>query len=189
MSSASGAKIQTKRKPQISLLIGGCKSGKSSYSHDYALGFGYNSNQRVIIATSKSRIDEVTKKSESLKTTNDENYTIIEDSTNIEKTIKNLSSEAQIVIIDNISVWLSNLLKNKEDVDKKQKDLLDFLANPKQDVIIISNMIGLGIVPDEKCEKALRDLSGNFNQQLAKLSDNVILLIAGLPLKVKGDLL
>jgi len=188
-SSASDAKIQTKRKPQITLLLGGCKSGKSSYAHDYALGFGYNNEQRVIIATSKSRIDEITDKSNSFNPKKEDSFTIIEDGINIDETLKNLPSSAQIVVIDNISVWLSNLLKNELNIDEKEDKLLDLIKNPKQDIIIISNMIGLGIIPEDNMEKSLRDLSGRFNQKLAQLSDNVILLVAGLPLKVKGELL
>ena len=71
----------------------------------------------------------------------------------------------------------------------KEKELLDILSNPKQDIVIISNMIGMaGESSDEKVNQ-LRDLSGSINQKLAAVCDNVILLVAGIPLKIKGELL
>ncbi len=188
-SSASDAKIQTKRKPQISLLLGGCKSGKSSYAYDYALGFGLENSQRIIIATSKERINEISDKSKSINKKNDDLFTIIEDDSNIDFTLKNLPSNTQIVVIDNISVWLSNLLENNEDIEEKENAFLEKLTCANEDVVIISNMMGLGIDPSDEKEKAIRDVSGSFNQKLAAICDNVILMVAGLPLKIKGDLL
>jgi len=188
-SSASDAKIQTKRKPQISLLLGGCKSGKSSYAYDYALGFGLENSQRIIIATSKERINEISDKSKSINKKNDDLFTIIEDDSNIDFTLKNLPSNTQIVVIDNISVWLSNLLENNEDIEEKENAFLEKLICANEDVVIISNMMGLGIDPSDEKEKAIRDVSGSFNQKLAAICDNVILMVAGLPLKIKGDLL
>lgn len=188
-SSASDAKIETKRKAKISLLLGGCKSGKSSYAYDYALSFGYDSSQRIVIATSKERIDEISEKSKFLNSKNEDNFTIIEDDSNIDFTLKNLPSSAQIVVIDNISVWLNKLLENDEDIEEKENSLLEKISCAKEDIIIISNIIGLGIVPEDTLEKSLRDVSGKFNQKLAALADNVVIMVAGLPLKLKGDLL
>lgn len=189
LSTAGAAKIQTKHKPKVSLLIGGYKSGKSSYALDYILGFEFNSEQRVIIATSQSRIDEVTLKSKSINSSNSDHFTIIEDSSNIEKTLKTLPPSSQIVVVDNICVWLSSLIENGDDIKTKEKELLDILSNPKQDIVIISNMIGMaGESSDEKVNQ-LRDLSGSINQKLAAVCDNVILLVAGIPLKIKGELL
>ncbi len=188
-SSASDQKIETKRKSKISLILGGCKSGKSSYAYDYALSFGYDSTQRIVIATSKSRIDEIILKSDSLHTTKEENFTIIEDNSNIESTLDNLPSSSQIVVIDNITVWLSNLLQSNSDIEAKQQSFLDKISNAKEDVIIISNMMGLGIDPKNNEEQEIRNISGVFNQKLAKIADNVILMVAGIPMKVKGELL
>lgn len=188
-SSASDQKIETKRKTKISLILGGCKSGKSSYAYDYALSFGYDSSQRFVIATSKSRINEISEKSVALETTNEENFTIIEDNSNIDTTLENIPSSSQIVVIDNITVWLTNLLNNQDDINLKQDSLLNKISNAKEDVIIISNMMGLGINPEDECEKAIRNISGIFNQKLAAICDNVILMVAGIPMIVKGELL
>ena len=188
-SSASDAKIQTKKRPQVSLILGASKSGKSSYAQDYALGFGIKSSHRAIVTTSKDRIDEVTQKCNSLNSTNNEKFTIIEDSTNLDNTLKTLPSSVQIVLIDNILEWISKLIKENEDIEEKEQLLLDILANPKQDIVIISNMVGLTLPPIDEKEKQLLEVSGILNQKIAKLSDNVILLVAGLPLKIKGDLL
>lgn len=188
-SSASDAKIETKRKAKISLLLGGCKSGKSNYAYDYALSFGYDNSQRILIATSKERVKEVSEKSKTLNVEKEDNFTIIEDELNIDYTLENLPSTSQIVIIDNISVWLTNLLDSDENVKEKEESLLEKLNNANVDIILISNVMGLGIDPNDNMENIIREVSGLFNQKLAALCDNVILMVAGLPLKIKGELL
>ncbi|MGD1821836.1 MAG: bifunctional adenosylcobinamide kinase/adenosylcobinamide-phosphate guanylyltransferase [Pleomorphochaeta sp.] len=188
-SSASDAKIETKRKAKISLLLGGCKSGKSNYAYDYALSFGYDNSQRILIATSKERVKEVSEKSKNLNVEKEDNFTIIEDELNIDYTLENLPSTSQIVIIDNISVWLTNLLDSDENVKEKEEALLEKLNNANVDIILISNVMGLGIDPNDNMENIIREVSGLFNQKLAALCDNVILMVAGLPLKIKGELL
>jgi adenosylcobinamide kinase/adenosylcobinamide-phosphate guanylyltransferase len=189
LSSASDQKIQTKREAQISLLLGGSKSGKSSYAYDYALGYGLNNDQRTIIATSKERVNEITKKTMSINSTNEKNFTIIEDGMDIDKTLENLSPKTQIVIIDNIFAWISNLLKSGEDVEKRLDHFLTLLNKSKQDIVIVSNMIGFNLIEESDKENKVVEISGIFNQKLAAISKNVILLVAGLPMKIKGDLL
>ncbi len=189
LSSASDQKIQTKREAQISLLLGGSKSGKSSYAYDYALGYGLINDQRAIIATSKDRVNEISKKTASINSTNEKSFTIIEDGIEIDKTLEKLSSKTQIVIIDNIFEWISYLLKSGEDVDRRLDNFLTQISNSKQDIVIISNMIGFSLIDESGDENKVVKISGLFNQKLAKLSKNVILLVAGLPMKIKGDLL
>lgn len=189
LSSASDKKIQTKKKPQVSLLLGAYKSGKSSYACDYALSFGIKSEHRTIIATSRDRVDEVTDKCKDLNFKSEEQFTIIEENKNLDKTLKDLPSSAQIVLVDNIVEWLSNLVRSNENLEEKQRLLLDILSNPKQDIVILSNIVELTTINIDEKEKKLLDLIGTFNQEIAKLSDNVILLVAGLPLKIKGNLL
>ncbi|MDC7236594.1 MAG: bifunctional adenosylcobinamide kinase/adenosylcobinamide-phosphate guanylyltransferase [Sphaerochaetaceae bacterium] len=189
LSSASDQKIQTKREAQISLLLGGSKCGKSSYAYDYALGYGLNNDQRTIIATSKERVNEITKKTMSINSTNEKSFTIIEDGMDIDKTLENLSPKTQIVIIDNIFAWISNLLKSGEDVEKRLDHFLTLLTKSKQDIVIVSNMIGFNLIEESGKENKVVEISGIFNQKLAAISTNVILLVAGLPMKIKGDLL
>ncbi|MCY1153198.1 MAG: bifunctional adenosylcobinamide kinase/adenosylcobinamide-phosphate guanylyltransferase [Sphaerochaetaceae bacterium] len=189
LSSASDQKIQTKREAQISLLLGGSKCGKSSYAYDYALGYGLNNDQRTIIATSKERVNEITKKTMSINSTNEKSFTIIEDGMDIDKTLENLSPKTQIVIIDNIFAWISNLLKSGEDVEKRLDHFLTLLTKSKQDIVIVSNMIGFNLIEESSKGNKVVEISGIFNQKLAAISTNVILIVAGLPMKIKGDLL
>lgn len=189
MSSASDAKIQTKKQPQISLLLGGCKSGKSSYAHDYILGFGKSAKERTIIATSKSRVDEVSLKSDELNKNNEDNFSIIEEGHDLSKAFEKITKDSQIILIDSISIWISNIIKEEQDCKTLYAKLIEMIKKTNQDIVIISNIVGLGIIPNNELEKRFRDESGYFNQELAKVANNVILMVAGLPTAIKGDLL
>lgn len=189
MSSASDAKIQTKKTPQISLLLGGCRSGKSSYALDYTLGYGTKAQDRTVIATSKSRIDEITLKSLTLNNANEDNFNIFEEGNELAKIFTEVPSSSQIILIDSISVWIANLIREEKDTKQIRDEFIELLINTKEDVVIISNIVGLGIIPDNELERKFRDESGFFNQELAKIAHNVILMVAGIPTAIKGDLL
>jgi adenosylcobinamide kinase/adenosylcobinamide-phosphate guanylyltransferase len=189
MSSASEAKIQTKRKPKISLIIGGIRSGKSSYAIDYSMGFGNSSEERAIVATSSERVDEIKNKCTSMGSDPNNSFTIFEERDYVPSIIENIPHSAQIVVIDNISSWIANIINDQKDITLLENELENLIQNTNKDVILISNIVGLGIVPDKESDVLFRDNSGNFNQRLAKIADNVILMVAGIPLKIKGELL
>ncbi|NCC66249.1 MAG: adenosylcobinamide kinase/adenosylcobinamide phosphate guanyltransferase, partial [Spirochaetia bacterium] len=91
-----------------------------------------------------------------------------------------------------LTVWLGNLLHHQGLVDKRYKqmdDLYEVLKNPQCDLLLITNETGLGLIPADAESRAFRDLAGWMNQDLASLAQNVILLVAGLPWALKGEVL
>lgn len=189
MSSASDAKIQTKRKPKISLVIGGTKSGKSSYALKYTLGFGNTPEERAVVTTSLDRTKEINEECSLLEITREKGVSIFEEEDNIANVIKSIPSSAQIILIDNISVWIANLIRDNKDSKLFRDELEKLLSETNKDIILISNIVGLGIIPESNFDREFRDESGRVNQQLAALANNVILMVAGIPIAIKGELL
>ncbi len=189
MSSASDAKIQTKKKPKVSLIIGGTKSGKSSYALKYTLGFGNTPEERAVVTTSSERTQEIKDECIALDIESDNGVSIFEEEDNLTNVLKNIPSTAQIVLIDNISVWIGNLIRDKKDSLSLRAELEKMIGETNRDIILISNIVGLGIIPDSYFDREFRDESGRFNQQLAAIANNVILMVAGIPVAIKGELL
>lgn len=189
MSSASEAKIQTKRKPKISLIIGGIRSGKSSYAIEYTMGFGNSPEERAIVATSSYRVNEIKNKCISMNNDPNNSLLIFKEKNYIPQIIEKIPNTAQIVVIDNISSWIANLVSDNKDTTLLENELENLIKKTNKDIILISNIVGLGIIPEKESDKIFRDQSGYFNQRLAKIADNVILMVAGIPVKIKGELL
>ena len=89
------------------------------------------------------------------------------------------------VLVDCLTLWLSNLLLLGRDLDAASGDLLRALARPAP-TVLVSNEVGLGIVPDNALARAFRDAAGLLNQRVAAQADHVALVAAGLPLWLKG---
>ncbi|MCK9190096.1 MAG: bifunctional adenosylcobinamide kinase/adenosylcobinamide-phosphate guanylyltransferase [Sphaerochaetaceae bacterium] len=188
-SAASEAKIQTKRKPKISLIIGGARSGKSSYALEYTLGFGNSAAERAVVSTSSERVDEIKSKCLSLNKDIDDSFLVFQESDYVAKIVEQIPHSAQIILIDSISDWIANLIIDEKDTVELKKELKALIEKTNKDIILISNIVGLGIIPEKSLEREFRDESGFFNQELAKIANNVILMVAGIPVAIKGELL
>ncbi len=119
----------------------------------------------------------------------------IEEPIALAKVLKHLSQlnqakNDQLILIDCLTLWLSNLLFRLEEKQRQVEinALLDFLADCSMDVIFVSNETGLGIVPMNQLSRQFIDLAGDLHQRTAAVSDRVILTVAGLPMVLKGKL-
>jgi adenosylcobinamide kinase/adenosylcobinamide-phosphate guanylyltransferase len=90
-------------------------------------------------------------------------------------------------VIDCLTLWLSNLLSGNLDVEEAQDDFIDSLAapGPALDIFVVSNEVGMGIVPENEMARQFRDMAGRLHQRLAGLADEVYLMAAGIPVKIK----
>jgi len=106
-----------------------------------------------------------------------------------EKALPQISKKCELVIIDCVTLLLSNLLlqgKKENIIVSKIKKIIRILKSARCDAILVSNEVGLGIVPENSLARNFRDLAGRVNQLVAKKSDEVIFMSAGLPLRLKG---
>lgn len=90
------------------------------------------------------------------------------------------------ILVDCLTLWLSNLMLDDRDVEQRTRELLATLERCRSHAILVANEVGLGIVPDNALARAFRDAAGRLNQAIAAAADEVILMTAGLPLMLKG---
>ena len=182
----------------ITLITGGARSGKSSFGEKL---LKESSGIKGYIATAVAFDEGMKDRIKKHKSSRPSIWKTYELPVNISNSIKAISNECDIVILDCITVFISNIifeddldwenitfeeiyLIEKRIIDEINKIIVDARKNDL-DMIIITNEIGSGIVPDNKLSRVYRDIAGRVNQLLSKLSDNVYLSVSGLELKLK----
>lgn len=191
-STVGGIKIRTRLEKRVTLLIGGGRSGKSPYAQDYALGASDGTQSRAYIATAEAIDEEMKARITAHQRDRDDRFITIEEPINLAEAIANLPPSVEVCIVDCLTVWLGNLLHHKGIPTQRFAELdalYEVLKDPPCELLLVTNETGLGLIPADAESRAFRDLAGWMNQDLAKLAQNVVLLVAGLPLALKGEVL
>lgn len=168
---------------QITLILGGTRSGKSSFAQKLAEESRKN---LLYIATAEAFDQEMTDRIERHQHDRGPDWQTIEESRDIAATIATRSSPQVTILVDCLTIWLSNLMLTDTDIEAASEKLIDALKAAPGPVILVSNEVGSGIVPENPLGRKFRDESGRMNQRVAAISDNVALIVAGLPLCLKS---
>ncbi|BAX82281.1 bifunctional adenosylcobinamide kinase/adenosylcobinamide-phosphate guanylyltransferase [Labilibaculum antarcticum] len=167
----------------IHLITGGQRCGKSEYAEQLALE---QSTNPVYLATSRIWDDGHRARIEAHKARRGEQWESIEE----EKELSSLDFEGRLVLLDCITLWLTNIFFDNGEQDEKSleeaKAELDKSLSQDCDWIIVSNEVGLGGHPGNEVAMRFNDLQGRINQYIAKKADRVTLIISGLPLEIKN---
>lgn len=167
---------------EITFITGGQRSGKSSYAQNLALK---QSSKPIYLATSRIWDKEHQKRIERHIADRDDHWTNIEE----EKFLSKHNLEGRTVLIDCITLWLTNFFfDNKSDIEKslrEAKEEFDKLIQKNAHFIIVTNEIGLGGMPENEVQRKFTDLQGWMNQYIATKADQVLLMVSGIPVKVK----
>ncbi len=167
-------------------ITGGCRSGKSRYALDFA---NRHFSKKLFLATSEPLDEEMSRRIENHKKVRGPEWQTIEEPVEIVNKIKEHGGGGKIILIDCLTLWLYNLLMKWGD-DSKILDETDKLINViKQNpasFVLVSNEVGLGIVPADPLSRQYRDLLGAMNQRIAAGLDTVIFMVSGIPLFLKG---
>ena len=170
------------------LVLGGCRSGKSS--HALALAEMATEKNRLYIATCVPYDDEMQDRVSRHQDERDHTWKTIETPVNIADAILENSRHSGVILIDCLTLWVTNLLM----ADKSEDEILDAvtivqsaLAKAECPVIFVSNEVGAGIVPENSLARRFRDIAGFVNQKIAKSADIVFFTAAGIPIKIKGS--
>jgi adenosylcobinamide kinase/adenosylcobinamide-phosphate guanylyltransferase len=179
------------------LVTGGARSGKSTFAEKLAAQL--NDKQGIYIATAQIYDEEMRERillHQEHRLQSGFNWITIEEPYEICKQLKKVSEsdgDAPIVLVDCLTLWLSNwLLRYEHDPDKSEKlttkidELLEAASSCKGQVLIVTNEVGSGIVPEYPLGRSFRDLAGKMNQRLAALCDQVFLVTAGIPVELKS---
>ncbi len=173
---------------EIIFVIGGCRSGKSSFALDYA---NKHFRQKVFLATSQVLDDEMKERILRHRETRGPDWKTIEEPIKLAETLTSLKADYEVVLIDCLTLWVSNLLMDGETEDKilsRAEALVESMQKIPQSIIVVSNDVGAGIVPENKIARIFRDIVGIVNQRVAACSHTVVVTVAGLPLVIKGKL-
>jgi adenosylcobinamide kinase/adenosylcobinamide-phosphate guanylyltransferase len=171
---------------KIIFLLGGARSGKSSYAVELAKRL---SRRVAFIATATSVDEEMKKRIKMHKSLRPRHWKLIEEGKDISAVLPKLNNKYEVVLIDCLGLLVSNLLadnlKDKEIVVKIKK-LIAAILKSRFTTILVSNEVGSGIVPDNFLARRFRDLLGAANQAIAGKADKVILMQSGIPIVIKG---
>jgi len=171
---------------QIILVLGGARSGKSAWALDHAQKH-YGSC--LFLATAEVQDEEMRERIRRHQASRGPQWKLVEEPLHIDKALASLMAPPDgVVLVDCLTIWLSNILlqKGRESVTDYQDRLLNALSLRRQSVILVSNEVGTGIVPEHPLGREFRDMAGILNQKVAALSDRVIMTFAGIPLYLKG---
>jgi adenosylcobinamide kinase/adenosylcobinamide-phosphate guanylyltransferase len=171
----------------VVLVLGGVRSGKSRHAQQLAEKFSRVS----FIATAERRDDEeMTRKIDLHRADRPVHWTTVEEPLALGQAIRASESESDAIVIDCLTLFGANLLEvyegNRQGLDACVDDLCAALQATRGTVILVSNEVGSGVVPAYALGRRFRDLVGEINQRVAAIADTVLLMVAGLPLTLKG---
>lgn len=176
------------------LITGGARSGKSTLAQEMGVKAG---GKVLFVATAEAGDEEMTRRIKAHKAARPAGWKTLEAQTDIGGRILEEIGEAGTVIIDDITLLVMNVFMKFEDnpdadavekaVTAEIEQLIDCVDGAKADFLIVTNEVGLGIIPGDYVSRLYRDVLGKANRLLAAGMDNVYFMVAGLPVVVKGE--
>ena len=171
---------------KLTLVLGGTRSGKSRYAIELA-----KSHRKVaFIATCQARDREMRERVQKHRRERPPDWKTFEEPLEVSSLIRKIHKDFQVVVLDCLTLLVSNFMLAgfKEDkIQKKIQQLLGSIETSRCKWILISNEVGSGVVPTNRLARRFRDIAGAVNQWVAEQSDRVIFMVSGLPLTVKGN--
>lgn len=163
------------------LLLGGARSGKSRYAEELAAASG---KSKIYLATAEPGDAEMAARIARHRTDRGASWRTIEEPMNIAELLgEGLPHE--LWVVDCLTLWMSNIMHKNHPIAQQIATLISAVENAKADIVLVSNEVGLGIVPENAMARAYRDHLGALNQALARVCGRVVLMVAGLPMAVK----
>jgi len=169
----------------ITLITGGVKSGKSSY----ALSMANTYLKKAFIATAEAFDNEMKHRIARHKSERDQSFFLIEEPCNLGVALHRIPVGTDVAVIDCLTVWIGNVMhKNSGHADlfSEIDSFFNVIKNPPCSLIVITNEVGMGIVPENELSRAYRDRIGMVNQKIASIAHNVIFMVCGIPLMIKN---
>jgi len=167
----------------VTFVLGGARSGKSLYAEGLFEGPG----ARLYLATAEAKDAEMTARIEEHKKRRGPDWQTIEEPLDVCGVLGAHSSQNKPILVDCLTLWLSNVMAAGLGVDDEIQALITCLGDLPGPVILVSNEVGQGIVPDNALARAYMDYAGFMNQAVARAAGRVILVSAGLPQVLKEE--
>ena len=168
-------------------VIGGCRSGKSRHALEAADNFP--GNKRIFVATCIPHDDEMRQRVALHQQERSLSWDTVEAPLLLPETIAEHSRRGRVLLVDCLTLWISNLLAESEDtasILEQIPDLIQAIDRASCPVVLVSNEVGTGIVPENRLARLYRDLIGSVNQAVAQQAGKVVWMVAGIPVTIKG---
>ncbi len=175
---------------RLTLVLGGVRAGKSTYAQRLA-----QAGERVLFVATAEALDEgMSARIRAHQQSRPPDWDTLEEPLDIVAAMKPLLSRYDTVLLDCLTLWVSNLLLRDPDsvgvaadIPSEVHDLLQLYREQEASWIVVSNEVGLGVVPPTKLGRVYADELGRVNQMVAAAADDVVFMAAGLPLNLKAD--
>jgi adenosylcobinamide kinase/adenosylcobinamide-phosphate guanylyltransferase len=167
----------------VVFILGGARSGKSAFAENLAVDTGL---VRHYIATGRAWDEEMTARIAHHQKARGPDWVTHEEPLDLAECLRSLNNGSNVVLVDCLTLWLTNLMLDNRDVAAMGALLVDTLKALTARVVLVSNEVGLGIVPENRMARDFRDHAGRLHQQVAAIATEVYFIAAGLPLKMKG---
>lgn len=174
----------TDGKGRIVFVLGGARSGKSGFALGRAAA---EAGRKAYVATAQAFDSEMEERIALHRKERPEEWETFEEPLQMPALLRKISHNYDVILLDCLTLWVSNLLLTDEGLlERYSDDFLETLAgHNRSHLFIVSNEVGMGIVPDNPLSRKFRDSAGYLNQRVARVSDEVYLVAAGIPLKMK----
>jgi adenosylcobinamide kinase/adenosylcobinamide-phosphate guanylyltransferase len=164
------------------LILGGARSGKSGYAQSLAEGY---SPERLYLATATPGDDEMAARIARHQADRGHGWTALEEPLEVAAALLKHARAGRVVVVDCLTLWLTNLMLAGRDPGPAVTTLAEAIRALAGPVVLVSNEVGMGIVPDHKLGREFRDWQGRANREIGAACDAVIFIAAGLPLQLK----
>ena len=168
-------------RPRLTLVLGGARSGKSAHAETLATAFP---SPWTYIATAQAFDDEMSERIAIHRARRVDGWETVDAPLDLAAALRAVQ-ENRPVLVDCLTLWLSNHLLAGHDLETVSAELEAVLSAPRGPWFVVANEVGLGIVPDNALARRFRDAAGRLNQRVAARADSVLFTVAGLPMRVK----
>ena len=171
--------------PPVTLVLGGARSGKSAFAENLVAESGL---EKLYLATGRAFDGEMEERIARHRADRDEGWRTIEAPLDLVGALRREVSPNRMILVDCLTLWVTNLMLEERDIAAEAAALASCLGQEglPGPVVLVSNEVGLGIVPDNAMARAFRDHAGRLHQEIAALAGAVFFVAAGLPMKLKG---
>lgn len=171
---------------RVILVTGGCRSGKSRFALEYA---NRHYQKKIYLATCEPLDEEMAHRIELHKRARGPEWQTVEEPIGVVEKVTQHGEEGGVILLDCLTLWISNLLMRGNDENRIMDEiarLVQAVQRSPSSFLLVSNEVGMGIVPADPTARFFRDIAGMVNQTMAREADTVILMISGIPMGLKG---
>lgn len=165
------------------LVLGGARSGKSAFAEKLVLDSGL---KPIYIATSQVWDEEMRARVDAHIERRGDDWVCVEAPIELENALRDADQSGNAILVDCLTLWVTNLMMAEANIGDRFSTLIEQIQHTKAPLVLVTNEVGLGIVPENKMAREFRDHAGKLHQDIASIANKVFFIAAGLPLQMKG---